>query len=209
MYECIAKVILLGIFGKYLSATMPVIAASVFLIQRFYLRTSRQVRLLDIEAKAPVYLHFLETANGAKTIRAFGWQHKSKEKLHALLNRSQKPVYILYCIQQWLALTLDLIVAVLATILVTIMVVWRESFDPGAVGVSLLSVMTFNLNLALLVKSWTALETSVGAIGRVKSFVENTPSEEAELGIQQPMSGPDNWPTKGEICFQNVTATYR
>ncbi|KAF2444598.1 putative multidrug resistance-associated protein [Karstenula rhodostoma CBS 690.94] len=209
VYICIAKVILLGIFGKYLSATIPVIGGSVFLVQRFYLRTSRQVRLLDIEAKAPVYLHFLETANGAKTIRAFGWQHGSKEKLRALLNRSQKPVYLLYCIQQWLALALDLIVAVLAAVLVTIMVVWRDSFDAGAVGVALLSVMTFNLNLALLVKSWTALETSVGAVGRVKSFVEDTPSEEADLGILRPLPGPDNWPTKGEICFRDVTASYK
>ncbi|KAK7181162.1 ABC transporter [Paraphaeosphaeria sporulosa] len=209
LYECIAKVILLSIFGKYLSATIPVIAGCVFVVQRFYLRTSRQVRLLDIEAKAPVYLHFLETANGAKTIRAFGWQHDCKEKLHALLNRSQKPVYLLYCIQQWLALALDLIVAVLAAVLVTIMVVWRESFEPGAVGVSLLSVMTFNLNLALLVKSWTALETSVGAIGRVKSFVEETPSEEVDLGICRPLPGPENWPTRGDISFRNVTASYK
>jgi ATP-binding cassette subfamily C (CFTR/MRP) protein 1 len=209
VYECIAKIILLGVFGKYLSATLPAVAGSVFLVQRFYLRTSRQVRLLDIEAKAPVYLHFLETANGAKTIRAFGWQHGFREKLHALLSRSQKPVYLLYCIQQWLALALDLIVAVLAAVLVTIVVVWRDSFDPGAVGVSLVSVMTFNLNLAMLVKSWTALETSIGAIGRVKSFVEKTPSEEAELGIHRPLPGPDNWPKKGDICFQNVTASYK
>ncbi|KAJ4349627.1 uncharacterized protein N0V89_008243 [Didymosphaeria variabile] len=209
VYECIAKVVLLGIFGKYLSAILPVIAGSVFFVQRFYLRTSRQVRLLDIEAKAPVYLHFLETTNGAKTIRAFGWQHAFKERLHALLNRSQKPVYLLYCIQQWLALALDLIVAVLAAILVTIMVVWRDSFDPGAVGVALVSVMTFNLNLAMLVKSWTALETSIGAIGRVKSFVEETASEEKELGIDRPLPGPDNWPTRGTIYFQDVTATYK
>lgn len=209
MYECFVKIILLGVFGKYLSATLPVIAGSVFFVQRFYLRTSRQVRLLDIEAKAPVYLHFLETANGAKTLRAFGWQLESQEKLHALLNRSQKPVYLLYCIQQWLALALDLIVAILAAILVTIMVVWKDSFDPGAVGISLVSVMTFNLNLAMLVKFWTALETSIGAIGRVKTFVEETPSEEQELGIQQPQPAPENWPTRGDVTFHNVVASYK
>ncbi|RYP12551.1 hypothetical protein DL765_007253 [Monosporascus sp. GIB2] len=209
LYECVAKVILLAVFAKYLSATLPLIAGSVFFVQRFYLRTSRQVRLLDIEAKGPVYLHFLETTNGANTVRAFGWQRAFRQKLHALLDRSQKPVYLLYCIQQWLALALDLIVAVLAAVLVTILVVWRDSFDPGAVGVSLVTVMTFNQVLTLLVKSWTALETSIGAVGRVKSFVEKTTSEETELGIRQPLVGPDNWPTRGAICFQNVTATYK
>ncbi|KAF2253629.1 putative multidrug resistance-associated protein [Trematosphaeria pertusa] len=209
LYECVAKVILLAVFAKYLSATLPLIAGSVFFVQRFYLRTSRQVRLLDIEAKGPVYLHFLETTNGANTIRAFGWQRAFRQKLHALLDRSQKPVYLLYCIQQWLALALDLIVAVLAAVLVTILVVWRDSFDPGSVGVSLVTVMTFNQVLALLVKSWTALETSIGAVGRVKSFVEKTTSEETELGIRQPLVGPGNWPARGAICFQNVTAAYK
>ncbi|ORY16438.1 ABC transporter [Clohesyomyces aquaticus] len=209
LYECAAKVILLAVFARYLSATLPLIAGSVFFVQRFYLRTSRQVRLLDIEAKGPVYLHFLETTNGANTIRAFGWQRAFKEKLHVLLDRSQKPVYLLYCIQQWLALALDLIVAVLAVVLVTILVVWRHSFEPGAVGVSLVTVMTFNQVLTLLVKSWTALETSIGAVGRVKSFVEETASEETELGIRQPLAVPDDWPARGAICFQNVTATYK
>lgn len=182
---------------------------SVFFVQRFYLRTSRQVRLLDIEAKGPVYLHFLETTNGANTIRAFGWQRTFRQKLHSILDRSQKPVYLLYCIQQWLALALDLIVAVLATVLVTILVLWRDSFEAGAVGVSLVTVMTFNQVLTLLVKTWTELETSIGAVGRIKSFVETTTSEVTELGIRQPLVGPDNWPTRGAICFQNVTATYK
>jgi ABC-type multidrug transport system fused ATPase/permease subunit len=197
------------VFAKYLSATLPLLAGSVFFVQRFYLRTSRQVRLLDIEAKAPVYLHFVETIDGANTIRAFGRQRAFRQKLHTLLDRSQKPVYILYCIQQWLALALDLIVAVLAAILVTTLVVWRDSFDEGSVGVSLVTVMTFNQVLTILVKSWTALETSIGAVGRVKNFVEKTTSEEAEFGISQPQMMPDSWPARGAICFQSVTATYK
>ncbi|KAF1976918.1 ABC transporter [Bimuria novae-zelandiae CBS 107.79] len=208
-FEVAAKVILLAVFAKYLSATLPLMVGTVFFVQRFYLRTSRQVRLLDIEAKAPVYLHFLETTNGANTIRAFGWQRTFRQKLHDLLNRSQRPVYLLYCIQQWLTLALDIIVAILAVILVTILVVWRDSFDPGAVGVSLVTIMTFNQNLAMLVKFWTQLETSVGAVGRIKSFIEKTPSEETELGIHEPMVGPDDWPTRGAIRFQNVSAFYK
>ncbi|KAF2649718.1 P-loop containing nucleoside triphosphate hydrolase protein, partial [Lophiostoma macrostomum CBS 122681] len=207
--ECVAKVLLLAVFGKYLSATLPLITGSVFFVQRFYLRTSRQVRLLDIEAKAPVYLHFVETTNGAATIRAFGWQRAFREHLHTLLNRSQKPVYLLYCIQQWLALALDSIVAVLVVILVTILVVRRDRFDEEAVGVSLVTVMTFNQALTMLVKFWTGLETSIGAVGRVKNFVERTQSEEAEFGMSQPKTGPENWPTRGSIRFRNVTASYR
>lgn len=208
-YECIAKVILLAVFGRYLTASLPVFLASIYIIQRIYLRTSRQVRLLDIEAKAPVYLQFLESKNGASTLRAFGWQDTCKLALQKLLDRSQRPVYLLYCIQQWLALVLDALVSALVLILIAIVVTWRDKFSPGSVGVSLVTVMTFNSALTQLIKMWTSLETSIGAVGRIKEFKDNTVPEEEELGILQPESPPPNWPSAGKIEFKNVVASYK
>jgi len=209
-FGCAGKVILLAIFAKYLAVTLPFLAGSVYMIQKFYLRTSRQVRLLDIEAKAPVYQLFLETTGGASTVRAFGWQHRFGVALQSLLDRSQRPVYILYCIQQWLALVLDMIVAVLAVVLVAIIVTWRQSFDPGAVGVALVTVMTFNKTLASLIKFWTMLETSIRAVGRIKTFVETTAPEEEELGICRTAQAiPAKWPDSGAIEFDNVVASYK
>jgi hypothetical protein len=44
-------------------------------LQKYYLRTSRQMRLLDLEAKSPLYSHFLESLTGLVEIRAFGWSN--------------------------------------------------------------------------------------------------------------------------------------
>ncbi|KAM3469416.1 hypothetical protein MY5147_007062 [Beauveria neobassiana] len=209
LFECIAKMLLLAVFGRYLTASLPIFLAAIYIIQRIYLRTSRQVRLLDIEAKAPVYLQFLESKNGAVTLRAFGWQHSCQLALQRLLNRSQRPVYLLYCIQQWLALVLDALVSALVLILIAIVVTWRDKFSQGSVGVSLVTVMTFNSSLTQLIKMWTSLETSIGAVGRIKEFKDNTVPEEEELGILQPQSPPPNWPVKGNIEFRNVVASYK
>ncbi|ATY62911.1 multidrug resistance-associated [Cordyceps militaris] len=209
LLECIAKMLLLAVFGRYLTASLPLFLAVIYIVQRIYLRTSRQVRLLDIEAKAPVYLQFLESKNGAATLRAFGWQQSCQLTLQRLLNRSQRPVYLLFCIQQWLALVLDAIVSALVLILIAIVVTWRDKFSPGSVGVSLVTVMTFNSALTQLIKMWTSLETSIGAVGRIKDFKDNTVPEEEELGIVQPESPPPNWPSKGNIEFRSVIASYK
>ncbi|KAM3550366.1 hypothetical protein ARSEF4850_008382 [Beauveria asiatica] len=195
LFECIAKMLLLAVFGRYLTASLPVFLAAIYVVQHVYLCTSRQVRLLDIEAKAPVYLQFLESKNGAATLRAFGWQRSCQLALQRLLNRSQRPVYLLYCIQQWLALVLDALVSALVLILIAIVVTWRDKFSQGSVGVSLVTVMTFNSSLTQLIKMWTLLETSIGAVGRIKEFKDNTVPEEEELGILQPQRPPPNWPT--------------
>ncbi|MAD85040.1 MAG: hypothetical protein CL912_18935 [Deltaproteobacteria bacterium] len=59
-------------------------------IQKYY-RTSRQVRILDLEAKSPLYTHFIETLSGLPTIRAFGWSSSFISQNLNLLDASQSP----------------------------------------------------------------------------------------------------------------------
>src|SRR3954454_14984400 len=125
------------------------------------------MRLLDLEAKSPLYSHFIESLTGLVTIRAFGWADMFQERNLALLDISQKPYYLLFCIQRWLALILDLLVAALAVILMVLVVRLRSNISGGFVGLALLNVMSFNESLAIIIKEWTNLETSFGAIARL------------------------------------------
>jgi ABC-type multidrug transport system fused ATPase/permease subunit len=202
---CIVKVVVLAAFAKYLGIAIPFLAILVYMIQKFYLRTSRQLRLLDIEAKAPLYTHFLELVSGAATVRAFRWHGTFNAKLISLLNFSQRPVYMLYCIQQGLGFFLDILVAVMAVILVATVVFLRDKFNAGDVGVALTMVMTFNTSLMQLIKFWTMMETSIGAVARVKSYVATTEPEEC---VSQQVQLPAQWPTNGSIQISDFTAAY-
>ncbi|CCF45895.1 ABC transporter [Colletotrichum higginsianum] len=203
---CIVRLVILCVMGKYLATSVPLLVGVLFFVQRYYLRTSRQVRLLDIEAKAPIYTHFLESLKGVTTIRAYKWQGGFKDRNTALLNTSQKPHYVLACIQLWLALVLDLVVGVLALIIVAMATSLIDTFSPGAVGVSMVLVLGFNTSLAMTIKNWTALETSIGAVARVREFAETTPSEVRDLGDGG--VPPSGWPLRGGITFENTTARY-
>ncbi|KAK2728510.1 multidrug resistance-associated [Colletotrichum kahawae] len=203
---CVIKLIILCVLGKYLASSIPLLVAVLFFVQRYYLRTSRQVRLLDIEAKAPMYTPFLETLKGVATIRAYKWENNFEAQASSLLNRSQKPHYMLACIQQWLALVLDLVVGALALIVVAMATSLTDKFTPGAVGVAMVLVLGFNSDLAVTIKNWTALETSIGAVSRIREFTNETPSEERELGSNS--APPAGWPLKGAIKFENITAGY-
>lgn len=96
MIQTIMGAILIYIATSYFAFTLPPVVAIVWgkyllsfyrgqfriarahsqsltVIQKFYLRTSRQVRLLDLEAKSPLYTHFIESLSRLGTIRVFGW----------------------------------------------------------------------------------------------------------------------------------------
>lgn len=121
--------------------TIPILLAVLYHLQRVYLRTSRQLRLLDLESRSPVYSHFLETMEGLATIRAFGWEDKFRDINLERLDDSQKPYYLMFCIQRWLGLVLNLIVAAVAVIIVSLALSLKGTTTVGLLGVSLNSVL--------------------------------------------------------------------
>ncbi|KAH8804690.1 ABC transporter-like protein [Xylogone sp. PMI_703] len=201
----VAEIILIVSGASYVAAVVPLCMVAVYFLQRFYLRTSRQMRHLDLEAKSPLYTHFTETLSGLATIRAFGWQESFRELNRKYLDTSQKPYYLLYCIQRWLNLVLDLFVAGIAVVLVSFAINLRSTTSSGALGLAMINLLGFNQSLSMLINSWTNLETSLGAINRLKDFVEATPDENRPTEMQ---GAPDNWPAYGEIEFRNISASY-
>lgn len=54
MFGAIGMVIVMAVASPWLALSYPALFALLWLIQKFYLRTSRQLRLLDLEAKTPL-----------------------------------------------------------------------------------------------------------------------------------------------------------
>ncbi|KNG46388.1 canalicular multispecific organic anion transporter 1 [Stemphylium lycopersici] len=203
---CVGQMAIIAVAAPYAAISFPVVAISVYFIQKFYLRTSRQLRFLDLEAKSPLYTQFSEILEGLATIRAFGWQEFVEEKAKALLDRSQRPFYLLFAIQRWLTLVLDLVVAAVATILIVLVVTLRGKLSAGYVGVALLNVVLFSQSIKLLISFWTQLETHIGSVARVKSFTTDAITEDKEGEDRVP---PPNWPSSGKVEFKGIEACHR
>ena len=184
---------------------VPAALAFLYVLQKFYLRTSRQLRFLDLQASAPLHTHLLETIDGLSTIRAFGWRSATSKTSLKLLDQSQKPHYLLFCIQRWLTLVLDLFVAVCGVTLVTFSVLIPSSTSTGAIALALVNLIGLSQVLSHVISTWTTLETSLGAISRLKDFEEHTPQEVLPDPLMEPSAG---WPASGRLEIQNITASY-
>jgi len=124
-----------------MAITLPFTFVVFYYLQHIYLQTSRRLRILELESRSPVYSHFLETLEGLETIRAFRWQARMTTENEKRLDDSQKPYYLMFCIERWLALVLDLIVGGLATAVVALAMLLRYSSSPGLLGVSMNAVL--------------------------------------------------------------------
>lgn len=203
---CIMQVALIASASGLISISYPFLAAILYTLQKYYLRTSKQIRLLDLEAQSPLYSHCVDTIKNLVTIRAFGWQSKTLDDGHRLLDASQKPYYHMFCIQRWLILVLDLIVAALAVTVMGVAVAMRNKAGTTSVGVALVNITTLGETLRNLIISWTSLETSLAAVSRLQTFSKNTPCEPLSTSGAEP---PAEWPCSGVIDFHDVSASYR
>lgn len=192
--------------ADYAAVIIPFLFVAVYLLQHFYLRTSRQMRHLDLEAKSPLYTQFSETAVGVQHIRAFSWGSETLSESFRLLDFSQKPYYFMFCIQRWLTLVLELNVMVVAVVLVTLALNFPHASSASGIGLAMLTVINFGTGMANVIGTWTRMETSLGAIARLRSFLEETPTEE------DPDSEPElpkGWPLHGRIELKGVCARYK
>lgn len=72
-------------------------------------------------------------------------------------------------------------------------------------GASLVTLMTFGDYLTQFIQSYTLLETSLGAVNRLKTFSEKiTPESQPGEDIIPEVT----WPYKGEIEIKDVSASY-
>jgi ATP-binding cassette subfamily C (CFTR/MRP) protein 1 len=106
-------------------------------------------------------------------------------------------------VQQWLQTILNLAVVIVATILVALATQLRAS--SGFTGVGLIALMTFSGILTHMIMNWTLLETSLGAVSRLKSFSAMVKGEDLAGETEKP---DEDWPPNGAIEIKNVSATY-
>ncbi|KAI6987909.1 P-loop containing nucleoside triphosphate hydrolase protein [Hortaea werneckii] len=199
------QMIIIGVTARITAIFIPVCMGCVYFTQRLYLKTSRRLRLLDIEAKAPLLAYHIETLSGLPTIRAFGLEQEVMKHTIGLLEASQQPFYLLLCVQRWLGFVLDSIIACLVILIVVFALKVGSSASAGLTGAALVTVIACNQTLANLVESWTMMETCLGAVQRIKDFSEQKPSQPENNMLDMPFEG---WPGQGRVEFNNYSGSY-
>lgn len=192
--------------AKYAAPIIIFFIVALYIIQHYYLKTSQQLRLLELETSSPLVTHITESSSGMVHIRSFGWQQHFRKEFIRRLDSSQKPYYYIFCIQQWLTFVLDAMTFISAITLISISLVFPQSTSDGAIGLALLNLISFSATASLFLSVWVRVETSLGGLSRIKGFCADTPREQEPTGMPQV---PETWPTTGKIDFNCVTANYR
>jgi ATP-binding cassette, subfamily C (CFTR/MRP), member 1 len=106
-------------------------------------------------------------------------------------------------IQQWLGLTLQVVVAGIAILLTTLATQLRT--NSGLTGASMVTLMGFGEAVTVIIRFYTLLETSIGAVARLKTFSEKVLPEDLP---GEDVIPPEEWPQNGAVEISGVSASY-
>ncbi|THW88478.1 hypothetical protein D6D15_05951 [Aureobasidium pullulans] len=205
IFKLVMQCSLLLTSQKLLVFALPIYAIFIYIVQKVYLRTSRQIRYLELESRSAVYSSFLETVEGITTIRSSNQQQTYLSRTTQNLDLSQRAFYLFLCLQRWLNIILDLAIAIVAIVVITLAVFFTSETSSADVGIALNMVLVANTTLLRLVENWTRMETSVGAAARLKELEDFVPREE-DCAVETFM--PKDWPSAGALVLRDLRVGY-
>lgn len=205
---------LMGILFVTSFVTWPIIIAILilgylyFIIQEYYLLTSRELSRVDGITKAPMIQNFSESISGASTIRAFRHQERFTERNENRVDINSKASFHYYVATDWLGTRLEIIGASFLSLNTMMFIMMPSSWiSPGLVGLSLSYSLALNQILFWTVWLWCHIENEMVAVERILQYSE-LPSEKP-LSLPLPPGFPENWPEVGAIEIKNLEIRYR
>ncbi|XP_066474476.1 ATP-binding cassette sub-family C member 10 [Tiliqua scincoides] len=183
------------------------LAAIYYSIQRYYRRTSRELKRLYSLTLSPIYTHFSETLTGLSTIRATRAAGRFETENQLRLELNQRCRFASNTAMQWLDIRLQMIGVAVVTAIAGIAIIQhqRKLGDPGLVGLALSYALSVTNLLSGLITSFTQTETMMVSVERTEEYATEIPIEPQEELLQV---APD-WPSRGHIEFQQVKLAYR
>lgn len=197
--------VMIAASSQYAGLMIPVVLVVIYYLQFFYLQSSRQMRLLDLETQTPLYTKISESTAGLEHIRAFGWEERILDEIYDYADNAAKPFYSLLAIQRWLMLVLNGLGFAMAVTLVAIALSFTQTTSGPSLGLALIGAIEYGETVQALVMFWTGLETSLGAVRRIKAFIEDTPTETGKGTATNPAP---HWPSKGQVVLTDVSCAY-
>ena len=179
-----------------------------FFVQRYYIKSSRQLKRLESISKSPIYSHFTESVNGAMTIRAFKQTERFIMESESKVAANVSSNYYNYSSNRWLGLRIETLGTFIICLASLFAILNRDTLTPGLAGLSISYSMQITDTLTWMVRMLCELETNSVSIERVLEYINENPQESNWESDYSDQPGHD-WPQDGKIQFSNYHTQFR
>uniref|UniRef100_A0AAA9TA26 Multidrug resistance-associated protein 4 n=1 Tax=Bos taurus TaxID=9913 RepID=A0AAA9TA26_BOVIN len=202
--------LVIGVVGVMVAAipwiAIPVIPLGIlfFVLRRYFLETSRDVKHLECTTRSPVFSHLASSLRGLWTIRAYKAEQKFQELFDAYQDLHSEAWFLLLTTSRWLAVYLDVICAIFVTLVAFGALILAETLDLGQVGLVLSLSLVLTGMFQWCVRQSAEVENTMISVERVIEYTDLEKEAPWELEYRP----PPLWPPDGRISFFSVNFRY-
>jgi len=192
---------------QYIAAVVPALAL-VYFMSDYFRSSNRELKRHEAVLRSSVFSVFGEAVAGTSVIKAYGVQDIYKERLDRDIDQMNSAYFLTFSSQCWLSLRLDLIGNVLALITCLLIVTNVIRITPALAGVLLSYVLQVVGQIQFAIRQLADMENAMNSTERIQYYANELPSEipTSEQNLVKP---PPDWPTAGNITFNEVKMRYR
>ncbi|XP_061780634.1 cystic fibrosis transmembrane conductance regulator [Nerophis lumbriciformis] len=208
-----------SIIRPYIFIAAIPLAAMFVILRKYFLRTGQQLKLLEAEARSPIFSQLIISLKGLWTIRAFGRQTYFEQLFHKALNTHTAAWFHYLAALRWFLFRCDVIFVLFFTAAAFIAVGTNQD-KPGEIGIIVALAMLILGTFQWAVITSITVDGLMRSVDRVFKFID-LPSEEASPGqgggkrsgkggdvvIDNPHA-QDCWPNRGHMDVRGLTVKY-
>lgn len=203
----IGVIILCIIYLPWFAISLPPLAIIFTFMISYYQASSREVKRLESVQRSFVYSIFGEILSGMDTLKIYEVEGAFNQRLSKLIDKMNEAYFISITNQRWLGIHLTLISSIFALIITVLCVQSVFNINASSVGLLLSYILQITTQLVQLMRSVTRVENEMNSMERINEYAVNM-AQEAPYQITETTPKLE-WPSKGEIQFENVCMRYR
>jgi ABC-type multidrug transport system fused ATPase/permease subunit len=177
-----------------------------YIVQRYYIASSRQLKRIESTSRSPIYTHFSETVSGSSCIRAYGVQETFINECEARVDKNAQSYILSSAASRWLGVRLEFVGNIIVFASAMFAVTELGSTNPALAGLTISYALTVTQTLNMMVRGSVDLENNLVSAERCIEYTK-IPSEAPWYNeANKPKKA---WPDRGIIQFDNYSTRYR
>ncbi len=202
----LGAVFVCSLYEKECLFILPLFIILCWFLYRFYINCSRELNRIEGVLNSPILNLINETIPGTTTIRAYNLQAKYIEIFQNKVDEHYKLLYYINGTGQWYLLCLNLLSMVFLTYMVIMTLMHKNKFTPRIIGIILTYSLVLQEDMIEFLSSFSNFENTMTKMERSLSYTKIISEKSQSLTSDLELK---DWPSKGEILFENFNVKYR
>jgi len=200
---------LMAVYNSMFAIVVPFVLLGFYKLQKYYRRSSREIKRLDTQSRAPVLSIFSTIMNGSTMIQAFDQQQTFMQKLFLQTDIINRVNFVSQCSVRWLGQYADVLATICIFTVVLVIIIQIDNIDVSLVSLSIVYAASIGQILIVIINSTIELENNMESIDVCIKFSKDILQEAPhETNIDEGLLG-QGWPSYGMLQMKDVTLQYK